>query len=219
METMWHSLEICAAVAALVASVFLGSLARGDEAARPAEKTVSRSGIPYVLDDDRAGPPELLKAIRARRSGGKLLNLDRMLLHSPNLAKGWNSMFGAIRGELTVSRKLRETAIIAIAVLNKADYEWAQHEGEFLSAGGTRPQLAALRDVLSARQDAKLFDEMERATLALTVEMTRNVAVSDATMKQVRALLPDEQVVELVGTIAGYNMASRFLVATGIELE
>ena len=49
--------------------------------------------------------------------------------------------------------------------------------------------------------------------------MTRNVTVSDATMKRVRALLPDPQVVELAGTIAGYNMVSRFVVAIGIEPE
>jgi hypothetical protein len=38
-------------------------------------------------------------------------------------------------------------------------------------------------------------------------------------MKRVRGLLPDQQVVELVGTIAGYNMVSRFLLATGVGLE
>jgi alkylhydroperoxidase family enzyme len=62
-------------------------------------------------------------------------------------------------------------------------------------------------------------DESERATLALTLEMTRSIKVSDATLKRVRGLLPLDQVVELIGTIAGYNMASRFLVATGVELE
>ncbi len=41
----------------------------------------------------------------------------------------------------------------------------------------------------------------------------------DATLKRVRALLPDQQVVELIGTIAGYNMVSRFLVATGVDAE
>lgn len=49
--------------------------------------------------------------------------------------------------------------------------------------------------------------------------MTRDVNVSDATMKRVRAILPDRHVVELIGTIAGYNMVSRFLVATGVEKE
>jgi hypothetical protein len=38
-------------------------------------------------------------------------------------------------------------------------------------------------------------------------------------MKRIRAVLPIDQVVELIGTIAGYNMVSRFVVATGVELE
>jgi hypothetical protein len=43
--------------------------------------------------------------------------------------------------------------------------------------------------------------------------------VKPATMKRIRAILPDPQVVELIGTIAGYNMVSRFAVATGLEKE
>jgi len=142
-----------------------------------------------------------------------------MLLHSPAFARGWNTMFAAIRGQLALVPKLRELAIMAIGVLNKADYEWVQHEREFLAAGGTTAQMEALKDVASAINNPTLFDESERATLALTYEMTRNITVAAATMARVRALLPDQQVVELVGTIAGYNMVSRFLVATGIELE
>ena len=38
-------------------------------------------------------------------------------------------------------------------------------------------------------------------------------------MNRVRSLLNDQQVVELVCTIAGYNMVSRFLLATGVDLE
>ncbi len=176
---------------------------------------VSKMGIPYV-DDDKAGPPDLVAAIRSRRPGGKLLNLDRMLLHSPNFAKGWNTMFAAIRGQLALPGKLRELPIMAIAVLNKADYEWVQHEPEFLKAGGTREQLAALKDL---KADPKLFDATELAALQLTIEMTRDVQAKKATIDKVRSLLPDQQVVELIGTIAGYNMVSRFLLATGVEVE
>ena len=174
---------------------------------------------PFTVLTSGAGPAELVKAIRARRAGGKLLNLDLMLLHSPAFAKGWNGMFGAIRNELAVPAKLRELTIMAIGTLNRASYEWAQHEGEYLKAGGSKEQLAALRDIAAARKDTKLFDEAERATLALTEEMTRDIAVSKATLQRVRAVLPDDQVVELIGTIAGYNMVSRFVVATGVELE
>ena len=178
-------------------------------------KTVSKTGIPYV-DEAKAGPPDLLEAIKSRRPGGKLLNLDRMLLHSPNFTKGWNTMFAAIRGQLALPGKLRELPIMAIAVINKADYEWAQHEPEFLKAGGTKEQLAALKTL---KADPKLFDQAELAALQLTMEMTRNVQVKQATIDKVRSVLPDQQVIELVGTIAGYNMVSRFLLATGVEIE
>jgi len=203
-------------LAAVLAAVLCSALpARSDE---PAKK-VSKSGIAY-LSDDQVGPPDLVAAIKSRRSGGKLLNLDRVLLQSPNFTKGWNGMFGAIRNQLSLPGKLRELAIMQIGVLNKSEYEWGQHEGEFLKAGGTRQQLDALQaGAAESGGDPKLFDESERATLQLTREMTRKIEVSPATMKHVRSLLPDAQVVELVGTIAGYNMVSRFVVATGVEME
>jgi len=181
--------------------------------------TLSRSGIPYRPDDATAGPPEVVGAIRARRAGGRLLRLDRMLLHSPALAQGWNGMLGALRTRLTLSPRLRELAIMSIGAINRAEYEWVQHEPEFLAAGGSRAQLEALRDPAAALVDERHFDEPERATLALTHEMTTAVAVSPPTLRRARAVLPDHQVVELMGVIAGYNMVSRFVVAAGLEPE
>ena len=176
----------------------------------------SRSGIPYVSEE--AAPPDLVDLIRARR-GGELLNLDRILLHSPKLASAWNSYAGVIRAHLSLPGKLRELSIMAIGVLNGSEYEWAQHEGEFLKAGGTRQQLAALKNTQGAEKDENLFDESERATLAFTREMTRDIKVTAATMKRVRAFLPDQQVVELAGIIGWYNNVSRLLIAIGVELE
>ena len=209
--------SMLAAAAVAIAAMFPAP-ARADDASKGAKK-VSKSGIPY-LSDEQVGPPDLVTAIKSRRAGGRLLNLDRMLLHSPNFAKGWNGMFAAIRNQLSLPGKLRELAIMQIGVLNKAEYEWAQHEGEFLKVGGTREQLDALRKGAAVSGgDPKLFDDAERATMALTREMTQKIDVSDGTMKRVRSLLPDPQVVELIGTIAGYNMVSRFVAATGVELE
>jgi alkylhydroperoxidase family enzyme len=182
-------------------------------------QTISKTGIPYAPDTPPAGAEQIYSAILARR-GGKLLNLDRMLLNSPEFAQGWNTMFGAIRGKLAVSIKLRELAIVTIGAMNKAGYEWQAHAPIFLSAGGTQKQLDAIKKgVPDAIKNSKLFDESGRATLALAYEMTRNVAVKKATMAKIRSLLPTQQVVELIGTIAGYNMVSRFLIATGIDPE
>jgi alkylhydroperoxidase family enzyme len=216
---MLKRLAPAAIVTAAILSPLLARSARAEEAAATMPSKVSKSGIPY-LTDEQVGPPDLVQAIRSRRTGGKLLNLDRILLHSPNFTKGWNAQFAAIRNQLSLPGNLREIAIMAIGALNHADYEWIQHEPEFLKAGGTKAQLAAIKkDAAGAAKDAKLFDEKERAALQLTAEMTRKVAASPATMKRVRSLLPDGQVVELVGTIAGYNMVSRFVSTLGIEAE
>jgi alkylhydroperoxidase family enzyme len=166
--------------------------------------------------DGNAGPPELVAAIRARR-GGTLLELDRMLLHSPAFARGWNAHVGAVRNELSLAPRLRELAICVVAVLNGAAYEFDQHLPVYLNAGGSEAAAAALRSFDTALENRALFAEEERAVMQLTVEMTRAVRVDDATFGRVRALLHDDrQMVELVGVIATYNMVSRFLVALGV---
>jgi alkylhydroperoxidase family enzyme len=175
------------------------------------------SRIPYV-PTDIAEPAEIVDAIRKRR-GGTLLNLDRMLLRSPALAAGWNTYLGAVRNALTLDAKLREIGMCVVAVLNGAEYEFIQHAPVFIKAGGTQPQIDAMRDPQAAMRNTQLFDDAERAAIALTVEMTRNVQVSDATFAQVRACLSEQQTVELVAVIAAYNMVSRFLVALGVEPE
>jgi AhpD family alkylhydroperoxidase len=201
----------------LVATALLiaPAVSRAQDAAPRAHTS---TGLPY-LPDSQLKPPDLVDAIRARRKDGKLLNLDRILLQSPNFARGWNTMFGAIRGQLSLDPKLRELVTMAIAVLNASDYQWAAHESEFLAAGGTKTQLAALRGIAAANFDQTAFDETERATLALTVEMTRNIAVQPGTIKRIESLMSDQHVVELIGVIAGYNMVSRFFVATGVDPE
>jgi alkylhydroperoxidase family enzyme len=178
--------------------------------------------IPYVTDEDinqQAAPADLVAAIRARRGNGELLNLDRMLLHSAPMARGWNTYMGAMRRELSVAPLLRELAICAVAVYNRADYEWLQHAPEFLAAGGRQTQLAALHDITNAPNNVTSFSELERLIITLTQEMTQSIEVSAATMQSLRQHLNPREVVEIVGVIAAYNMVSRFLVALQIEPE
>ena len=174
-------------------------------------------GLPF-LPADVAEPADLVAAVRARR-GGALLHLDRMLLHSPAFAQGWNAFLREVRGGLALEPRLRELAVCAVALLNGAPYELHHHAPELLAAGGTRAQLDALvRAGGLAAPDAP-FDARERVALRLAAEMTRDVAVAETTLAEVRALLGDRETVELVGVVATYNMVSRFLVALGIEPE
>ena len=171
--------------------------------------------LPYVAADITE-PAELVGAIRARR-GGRLLNLDRMLLHSPALAAGWNAYLRAVRNELSLDPLLRELAMCAVASLNGAEYEFIHHAPEFAAAGGTQAQVDALRHPESAHGD--VFEPRSAVALQLTIEMTRQVRVADETITAVRSALGETATVELVAVIAAYNMVSRFLVALGVEPE
>jgi alkylhydroperoxidase family enzyme len=170
--------------------------------------------IPYKTDAE-VGPPALVAAIRQRR-GGRLGALDRLLLYSPPLATGWNEMMGRVRSELAVPMPLRELAMCAVAVLNRAEYELHHHGPIWLQQGGTPAQLEALRRLPAI--DGALFDATQRAVLQLTLEMTRNVEVADATFEAARRSLgSDQHLFELIAVIAAYNMVSRILVAVGVQ--
>ncbi|HEY0878560.1 MAG TPA: carboxymuconolactone decarboxylase family protein [Zeimonas sp.] len=173
--------------------------------------------IPYV-PADLTEPREIVDAVRARR-GGTLLNLDRMLLHSPELAAGWNAFLGAVRNRLALPPKLRELAMCVVAVLNDAEYEFIQHAPEFRKAGGTQAQLDALREPEKARSDEANFDATERAALAVAIASTRSVHVPESDFAALAQRLGERETVEFVATVATYNMVSRFLVALGVEPE
>jgi alkylhydroperoxidase family enzyme len=174
--------------------------------------------IPNRSIDDYQ-PAALLEQIRARRGASGLLNLDRILLHSPPLAEGWNKLIGNLRRELQLQPKLRELAICTVAVLNHADYELHHHAPVWIENGATARQLAALRG-LDEHQQLGDFDPAERAVIQLTIEMTRAVKVAQPTLLAARAAVgSDRELVELIAIVAAYNMVSRFLVAAAVDIE
>lgn len=85
--------------------------------------------LPYISEDvqmESEADNAILSRVKHRR-GGKLLELDRTLLHSPPVADGWNSFLLSIRTQTTLSTSIRECAICRVAILNKAFYEWDHH--------------------------------------------------------------------------------------------
>ncbi|OED40108.1 hypothetical protein AB833_12490 [Chromatiales bacterium (ex Bugula neritina AB1)] len=170
--------------------------------------------IPY-LPIDLSKPADVVEAIRQRR-GGELLKLDRLLLYSTPLATGWNHLLGNVRTEFSVSHKLRELAMCTVAVVNRAEYEFSHHAPIYIAAGGTTEKTEVLRQPDKAATDP-MFDSEEKATIALSIEMTQHVYVNEKTFQQCRLQFSNEHLVELIATIAAYNMVSRFLVALNVQ--
>lgn len=170
-----------------------------------------------LTPSDIAAPESLVNRLRARHDG-RLLEVERMLLHSPALATAWDGFFGGIKSGLRLSARRRELVACAVGSLNGADYQFRQHAAAFVAAGGTSNQLEALGQPRTAVDDTGRFDATDRAVLRLLIDMTLHVRVDDQVFAAAReAIGSDAAMVELVGVIAGYNLVSRFLVALHIE--
>ena len=177
--------------------------------------------IPDWTPEAKPQPAELVDAILARR-GGQLINLDKALLWSEPLARGWNTYLKAVRTELPTSRKLRELGICTVALLTGALYEYHHHAPDFLAAGGTQAELDALDRVVAAdaRQASDLaLGEVEQLVVRYAAQMTQDVTVDDALFDALRRHFDTTQLVELTSAIATYNMVARFLVALGVSPE
>jgi alkylhydroperoxidase family enzyme len=156
---------------------------------------------------------QTVEQIRGER-GGRFPNLFRMMLYNPAIADGWLRLGTAVRFKSELDDATRELAICLVARTTGAEYEWRAHRRIALEQGFSE---AALDAILDWRQGE--FDERQRAVLALTEELTKNVGADDATFQAAREHLNERQMVELVTTVAYYNMVARFLVGLQIDLE
>ncbi len=172
---------------------------------------MARIDYPDLSDPALAPTAERIKAER----GGRMLNLYHMLLHSPPLADGWRAFLTAIRQQCRLPGRYRELAILRVAVLNRAAYEFDAHVPFALKEGFSRPELDTLKQ---DREPAGLTGP-DRAVLAYADAMTRNVEVPEAVFSEVRRHFAEREMVELTATIAAYNLVSRFLVALKVDHE
>ena len=147
--------------------------------------------------------------------GGKLLNVDKTLLHNPDLARASREFFRVIRTTFELSNKLRELVSLRVAVLNRAPYEFMHHAPLAIKEGYTQEQLDALRDPGTPQG----FDALDSLVIRFCDAMTRDVQVPQSLFEEVRTHFSDKLMVELVAVIASYNYMARFLEAFDIQVE
>jgi 4-carboxymuconolactone decarboxylase len=142
---------------------------------------------------------------------GRISELYQVLLNSPPIAHGWEQMLSAVRNRNSLDAALRELVILRVAVLNNAPYEFSAHVPHAQKAGQSDAAIEATRSVPAAA-DAP-WTIQETVAIRLTDAMTRDITVPDALFEEVRQHFDEQAQVDLVATIAAYNMVSRFLTA------
>ena len=178
--------------------------------------------IPDWTPTAKPQPFDLVQAVLKRR-GGELINLDKALLWSEPLARGWNVYFKAVRTDLPTSWKLRELGICTVALLTGAAYEYHHHAPDFLEAGGAQAELDALQMICQSdarqAQSHQALGAVESIVIKYAAQMTLDVKVTDEVFAQIKQHFDTTQIVELTAAIATYNMVARFLVALGVSPE
>lgn len=166
--------------------------------------------LPYV--DPAAAPAHVREALEALPP----LNVFRMAAHAETGLRPLLRLGQALLTEAQLDAKLRELAILRVAALSGARYEWVQHAEIARAVGASQAQVEALEH---GEIDAPCFDDRERLVLAFTTEVTRDVAASDATFERMSAAFSPREVVELVLTVGYYMMLARLMETTAIDLD
>jgi len=167
--------------------------------------------LPYV---DPATAPEEVRATLEQLP--IRLNVFRMMAHATTNFRPLVRLGTSILGQQKLPAALRELAILRVASLSAARYEWVQHVPIAQAVGVTPGEVAALE-----RGDLEdpAFDSRARAVLRFTTEVVRDVRASDASFADVAKVLTPQEVVELLLAIGYYMLIARLLETTAVDLD
>lgn len=165
--------------------------------------------IPYPNVED------LPEKIRTAAENLPPLNIMKMFLNAPTNAIPLLSFGQSILTKQELDNHLRELAILRVAHLTGANYEWTQHVPLAKETGVTDAQVEAIP--LGAGADA--FNDVEKGVIRFTDEITQNVKVSAETFSALEKHLGPRQMVELALAAGFYGMVARVMESFEVELE
>ena len=167
--------------------------------------------IPYV--EIETAPPaakDVLEKLPIK------LNIFKMMAHAETNFRPLILLGTSILSQQKLSPKLRELAILRVAALSPARYEWVQHVPIAQATGATAAQIAALE---RGEITADTFDATERAVLRFATEVLCDVRASEAAFTEVARHLSAQEIVELVVTVGYYMLIARILETTAVDLD
>jgi len=171
--------------------------------------------VPLIEETEHPELAESIARIKGAR-GGRLINIYRLMLHSPALANAWFDLNQAVRYGTEIDGQSRELAVIRVAILNDVEYVQRAHGPAYALKEGLTPEQVA---AIGYWHGSKLFSDQQRALLAYTDAMTEQVDVPDAVFADARKHFSERQTVELTMLIGAYNMLTRFLKALKVDPE
>ena len=164
--------------------------------------------IPLPTDD------ELAPEHREMLANLPALNVFRMLAGAPKAVRPFMQLGGAVLSTALDARR-REMAVLRVAHATTAPYEWAQHEQIARNVGVTEEEIEAIRD----EEPVTSLDEECNLICRVADEVSRDVRLSDEALERIVDRYGPREAAELILLVSYYNMVSRFLESTRVEVE
>ena len=154
------------------------------------------------------------RGIGETKVNGEEINLFKVLMQHPKLARSWAPFANYIINEQTLPAREREILILRIGWLNQAQYEWEQHVLMGKNAGLTDDEIDRITKGPKAG-----WDRHHAALIQAADDLFENSTVSDATWQTLSARYNTEQMIDAVFTISQYNLVSWVLNSFGVPLD
>ena len=165
--------------------------------------------VPYLTPEDlKPEDQDLLK---------RPIWLTRALVNSPATARAFHVLGNHIRYGMKLDMRLRELAILQVGWLARSPFEWSHHVKLGMDFGVSKEDIHGL--IAETEGRANDLGSLERKVLRAAREMAQEIEMSQALFEELQAELGNEQMVDLVVTIATYCAVVRILASLAIEVE
>ena len=148
-------------------------------------------------------------------SRGRVPNVFRALLNSPDAAEAVGALGAYLRYESPLDPATREIAILTTATELDVPYEWAHHEPIARDVGVRDEVIESIR---SGRAPMGL-PAKEGVFAQATKELLRNGALGDRTYQAVEHLIGPAQTIDLLVLVGYYSLLARVIASLEIELD
>jgi uncharacterized peroxidase-related enzyme len=171
--------------------------------------------VQYIEKD--AASPELKKLYESFESqfGISTPNVVKALANSPGLAAKVFPLANYFMNESGLDKRVRELAVLMLMKRCNCEYGFVRHIDIAKQCGLSQEQI----DDVGNYQNSARFTSDDKIILRYAEELTTNARVDDDLYGKAEKLVGKQNIVDLTGAIAFWNMMARNLNALQISLE
>ncbi|MBN2159873.1 MAG: carboxymuconolactone decarboxylase family protein [Spirochaetes bacterium] len=143
------------------------------------------------------------------------MNVTRMMANAPASVKGFIELAHSVLFKSAFDPRKREIAVLRVAHLTRARYEWTHHVKVAKHCKVTEEEIR----IISTEDPVTSLDDEGNLLCRAADEISREVRLSDEALSRILDAYGARQATELILCVSYFNFLSRFLESTRVELE